>query len=251
MKIVLNLNFNIVLKSDVILLDLIFFEKRKDRFIDRINLGLIVFFDSFDLLEKFFFSLLGEVSDGLSSNLMDMVSSELFVVFFLNDFDELFLWPWEAPIEKHILNLLSGFRDFINPFVKNQRYFIDDVRGFGSFLFNELENLISACKEALFMFNATLTISIATYECVLLTVGVVACQIGLIAFDAVGFYVELACVLNLAWENALFCVWIHIQDNYSKNDWSFKFDQNCEFKIWSFRLTQLINHKKFTITKIF
>ena len=93
MKIVLNLNFNIVLKSDVFLLDLIFFEKRKDRFIDRINLGLIVFFDSFDLLEKFFFSLLGEVSDGLSSNLMDMVSSELFVVFFLNDFDELFLWP--------------------------------------------------------------------------------------------------------------------------------------------------------------
>ena len=48
------------------------------------------------------------------------------------------------------------------------------------------------------MFNATLTISIATYECVLLTVGVVACQIGLIAFDAVGFYIELACVLNLA-----------------------------------------------------
>ena len=198
MKIVLNLNFNIVLKSDVFLLDLIFFEKRKDCLVDGIDLGLVVFFDSLDLLEKFFFCLLWKVSDSLSCNLMDMVSSELFVVFFLDDFDELFLWPWKAPIEKHILNLLSGFADFINPFVENQWYFIDDVRGFGSFFFNELKDLISAHKEALFVGNAALAISIAAYKCVLFTVRIVTCQIWLIALDAAGFDVELAFVEKLA-----------------------------------------------------
>jgi hypothetical protein len=58
MKIVLNLNFNIVLKSDVFLLDLIFLEKRKDCIVDGIDLGLVVFFDSLDLLAKFLFSIL-------------------------------------------------------------------------------------------------------------------------------------------------------------------------------------------------
>ena len=76
------------------------------------------------------------------------------------------------------------------------------------------------------MLNATLAISIATYECVLLAVGVVTCRIGLIALDTVRFDVELACVVNLGWTNALFCVLSHSQDNYSKNDWSFKFHQN-------------------------
>jgi hypothetical protein len=93
MKITFKLNIDTLLKSDIFLLDLILFKKRQNCFVHGVDLSLAVFLDSLNLKEKFLFGLLRKVSSGLSCDLIDVVSSEVFVILFLDDFDKLFFSP--------------------------------------------------------------------------------------------------------------------------------------------------------------